>query len=504
MRGLKLWLMACLALAASAHVAAAQDADLDTCRSRIKDDAVAACTRLISRPKLTPRQRVDALTLRAGAYRFKRDLDSAIADYDQAIQIDPKYAPSFNGRGYARLQKARYLYQSDQERFLVDSAVIDFQNGVRADPKFIPTYINLVDAYRVIGDLDEALKTCEQALKVDPNRGGIYYVRASVWRAKGDIDRAIADLRSAIRLNENAELAHNLLGGIYERRGDYANAKIEYRAALEAPVRNDYGPAGQENARKRLAAIAEMEKAAPSAETRSVAGTRVALVIGNSAYQAVPALINPKRDAAAIAEGLRRIGFQTVTLQNDLTRDSLVNALSAFSKVADHAEWALVYFAGHGMEMAGNNYLIPVDAKLETERALLFEAVPLDQVLASVEGAKQMRIVLLDACRDNPFAKQMRRSVATRSLSRGLSPVEPEAGMLVVFAAKHGQVALDGEQSNSPFVTALLKNLPRPGVEIRKFFDLVRDDVLDATNGQQQPFTYGSVPGRQDFFFVAR
>ncbi|MBI4273769.1 MAG: caspase family protein, partial [Rhizobiales bacterium] len=163
-----------------------------------------------------------------------------------------------------------------------------------------------------------------------------------------------------------------------------------------------------------------------------------------------------------------------------------------------------VYYAGHGLEIGGVNYLIPVDARLATDRDVELEAVPLNQVLSAVERARKLRLVLLDACRDNPFASQMKRTLATRSVGRGLASIEPEAGTLVVYAAKHGETALDGDSANSPFVTAFVKNLATPGLEVRRLFDFVRDDVMEATNRRQQPFSYGSVPGRQDFFFVAR
>lgn len=133
-----------------------------------------------------------------------------------------------------------------------------------------------------------------------------------------------------------------------------------------------------------------------------------------------------------------------------------------------------------------------------------FEAIPLDQIMTAVEGAKRLRLVLLDACRDNPFARQMKRSLTTRSTAGGLAAVEPEAGTMVVYAAKHGQFALDGDGTNSPFVSALVKNMTVPNLEIRKMFDLVRDDVMDMTKRKQQPFSYGSISGRQDFFFVTK
>jgi len=235
----------------------------------------------------------------------------------------------------------------------------------------------------------------------------------------------------------------------------------------------------------------------------TAAGNRIALVIGNSAYKNVPALTNPARDADTMASAFRSAGFKTVQLRRDLTREKLTDALQDFAAEADKADWAVVYFAGHGLEVNGTNYLIPVDARLAADRDVEFEAMPLDRVMNAVSGAKRLRLVLLDACRDNPFANQMRRSVATRSIGRGLTNVEPEAGTLVVYAAKHGQVALDGDGGNSPFVTALTKRMRTPGLEVRRLFDHVRDDVLEMTNRAQQPFSYGSLPGSEDYYFRA-
>ena len=234
-------------------------------------------------------------------------------------------------------------------------------------------------------------------------------------------------------------------------------------------------------------------------------GRRVALVVGNSAYRNVSALPNPKSDAASIAAALRQTGFQSVTLLTDLDRDKLTNALQKFAEVAETADWSVVYFAGHGMEIGGVNYLIPIDAKLSSDRDIAFQAIPLEVVLNAAERAKKLRLVILDACRDNPFAAQMKRSmtVATRSVTRGLAQVEPEAGTMVVYSAKHGETALDGTGGNSPFATALAKNIQTPGLEVRLLFDTVRDDVMDSTGRKQQPFSYGSISARQQFYFTA-
>jgi uncharacterized caspase-like protein len=214
-------------------------------------------------------------------------------------------------------------------------------------------------------------------------------------------------------------------------------------------------------------------------------GHRVALVIGNSAYTTVPDLPHPVSDAGTIAATLREVGFQVVTLDDDLTRNQFLDALGDFAKEADTADWAAVYYAGHGIEMNGTNYLIPVDTKLASDRDVEFEAIPLDRVISAVDGAKKPHVVILDACRNNPF--HTRKTSATRSIGRGLARVEPNTGTLVVYAAKDGETALDGDGSSSPFVAALVQRLPTQGIEIGKLFRLVRDDVLKATDNQQDP-----------------
>lgn len=231
---------------------------------------------------------------------------------------------------------------------------------------------------------------------------------------------------------------------------------------------------------------------------------RVALVIGNAKYTNAPALINPPADAASIATALREAEFQTVIVKNDLSQQATLAALRDFANLADTSDWAVVYYAGHGIEFGGVNYLIPTDALLKSDRDVDLEGVDLSKVVAAVEGAKRLRLIILDACRDNPFASQMRRTMASRSIGRGLARVEPEPGTLIAYAAKHGETAIDGmEKRNSPFAEALVKRIRQtPPIEVRRLFDYVRDDVLEATNKKQQPFSYGSVSANEDFYFV--
>jgi uncharacterized caspase-like protein len=230
---------------------------------------------------------------------------------------------------------------------------------------------------------------------------------------------------------------------------------------------------------------------------------RIALIIGNGAYQNVRELGNPPRDAKLIAAALKDVGFQTITLGNDLTRDKFFEVLRAFATEAENADWAVVYYAGHGFEIGGVNYLVPIDAKLAADKDAETEAVALEQVVAAVGGARKLRLVMLDACRDNPFAPTMKQTMELKLVDKGFSDIEPAAGFMVVYAAKHGETALDGDGVDSPFATAVARDIKQPHVEVRKLFDLVRDDVWSASKHQQQPFTYGSPSGREDFYFAA-
>ncbi|MBW7971040.1 SUMF1/EgtB/PvdO family nonheme iron enzyme [Bradyrhizobium sp. BR 10289] len=226
------------------------------------------------------------------------------------------------------------------------------------------------------------------------------------------------------------------------------------------------------------------------------ADRRIALVIGNSAYERVPQLPNPANDATAMAEMFKKAGFEAVTLKLDLKAVEMRRTLRDFVDAVRDADLAIIYYAGHGLEIDGSNYLVPVDAVLERDIDAYDEAIPLDRLLAVVEPAKRLRMVILDACRDNPFAKRLKRPVASRSLQRGLVMVEPNSpNTLVAFAAKAGSTADDGDSRNSPFTTALVKHLPVPGLDVRKAFGFVRDDVLKVTNYKQEPFIYGSLGG---------
>ncbi|MDA9501029.1 caspase family protein [Bradyrhizobium sp. CCBAU 11357] len=228
----------------------------------------------------------------------------------------------------------------------------------------------------------------------------------------------------------------------------------------------------------------------------AMAEKRVALVMGNSAYKSVARLANPANDAALVGGMFRKAGFDIVDIKLDLSVVDMRKALREFGSKVRDADVAVVYYAGHGIELDGTNYLIPTDAALETDTDVLDEAFALDRVLFAVEPAKQLRLVILDACRDNPFAKTMKRTVASRAIGRGLAKVEPTSpNTMIAFAAKAGSTASDGDAKNSPFATALVERLPTPGLDLGKAFRFVRDDVLKTTGNKQEPFVYGSLGG---------
>jgi len=223
---------------------------------------------------------------------------------------------------------------------------------------------------------------------------------------------------------------------------------------------------------------------------------RVALVIGNSAYQHTRVLPNPRNDAEAIAKLLRANGFVDVTLKHDLDYRAMREAMRLFGEAARGADIALFYYGGHGIEVAGENYLIPTDAKLLRDTDLEYEAVTLASVLGVVGRAKRLRVAILDACRNNPLGESMTLSAGImRSVTRGLARIEPKGDVLVAYSARAGTLAQDGVGRHSPYAEALLKHMMTPGLDVRLMFGKVRDQVLAATRQQQEPYIYGSLSG---------
>ena len=236
-------------------------------------------------------------------------------------------------------------------------------------------------------------------------------------------------------------------------------------------------------------------------------GRRVALVIGNAAYREGGALRNPPNDAKDIAAALTRIGFSgvdsdivSVSASLDLDYAGLREALGAFAQASQGAQQAVLYYAGHGIEFQGENYLIPVDARLTHSSRLEFEAASLSQILRTIDYTRGLRLIILDACRNNPFRARL---FGARDMARGLRAVEPPGSVLVAYAAKHGTVAQDGDNArNSPFASSLLEHMEKSGLEVVDLFREVKSDVLEKTAREQEPYLYGT-PGREKEYLVA-
>jgi len=232
---------------------------------------------------------------------------------------------------------------------------------------------------------------------------------------------------------------------------------------------------------------------------------RVALVIGNSAYQHTPRLENPKNDATDMAAVLKQLGFEVID-GFDLDKVAFERKVRDFSVALRTAEVGLFFYAGHGLQVGGQNYLVPVDAQAETADALDWEMVRLDLVQRTMERAASTNIIFLDACRNNPLARNLARAMGTRSadIGRGLAQVESGTGTLISFSTQPGNVASDGAGRNSPFTGALVKRMATSNDDLSALLIEVRNDVIEATQNRQVPWENSSLRGRFYFNLAAR
>jgi len=531
---------------------------LTVCRDRQSDlkTRTDACEKLIAGGNVAPKDLAVALLVRGDSLAAKRDYNAALtaysdglkadpdnvrnlegrgiayantgqeelamADYNAALQKRPNYAAPYNSRGVLYLRKGALQSALDDFSAAVrlapkyalayanrarvetmtkdyDAALADFAKAAEIDPNLPNVASNRCVTYTAMGRFDEAFADCNGLVEKYPKNSFVLNNRAEIWMAKGNLDAALKDYNTVLGMYPNNLRAHAGRGLVFEKRRNLDQARADYRSAAFALSKYD----DPDVARAR--AMAQDRLAALTAEgpDRTVRTQRIALIVGNGAYKNVHPLANPPRDAKLIADSLKGLGFQTVTLANDLTRDKFFETLRAFAAAAEKADWAVVYYAGHGFEIGGVNYLVPVDARLAVDKDAETEAVALEQVLAAVGGARGLRLVMLDACRDNPFADTMQHTIAMKLVDKGFSNIEPSAGFMVVYAAKHGETALDGEGQDSPFATAVAREI-KEHVEVRKLFDIIRDDVWNVTRHRQQPFTYGSPPGREDFYFAGK
>ena len=475
--------------------------------------------------RLKPNQAL--YNMRGSAYFDKGEYDIAIADFNDALRIGPPSATIFHNRGNAWRGKADY-----------PRALADYDEAIRLSPKEAYTWQNRGSVKLALGDLDGALADINQAIRLDPSLPSGLIDRTLVWRAKGDLDRAIADGTEAIRLAK-AKAPANIMtppGSVmisayihralaYEAKGDYEHARQDYKATLEGVASDAASKANQATAKVRLSLLTDAAPPAPqpartappapeqtmtsapasppAAAPRTSADRRIALVIGNGAYAHVKALPNPANDARAIAKSLRDIGF-TVAEGRDLDRDTMQKTIRDFLLQAARAQIALVYYAGHGVQIDGRNYLVPTDIQFQSGTKMTDAMVDMDTIMAGLDDQVRTNILILDACRNNPMAPQTAATGANRGIEAGSGLAAPTtlgagstlgAGTLIAFATAPGQVALDGEGANSPFSLALSRHIGTPGLEVQQMLTRVRAEVVAATKSKQVPWSNSSLLG---------
>lgn len=545
-RGMMLLLALVLSLPGSSGFAAAagdRSKLWETCRNGGGEAGLTACTTIINTRGIPVRERASAYYNRCYHYILGHDYRNALANCDRSLEDNPSFVDAWLNRSTIRSGLGQFdlaikdatqalamansnSYRADALRnraavFIrrgnIAESRADLDEAARLQPGDVYNFINRADFLLQLGRADEALQQIARARATRPTgtfsrekmHSDIGLLHGKSLVALKRYSEALPVLDALLRIDPKNAEGFALKSVALARTSNIAAARdalsTARRLPLSSPDAADVFREAEQLVREMDSAMAPLrgEGGAPGATPSRERSNRVALVIGNAAYQNVAPLTNAGRDAQALAAEFDALGFRKVTLLRDLSREQMFAALRAFAKDAETSDWAVIYFAGHGLEMGGVNWLAPVDAQFKTDRDVRLEAVSIDELSGAIEGVRGLRLIVLDACRNNPFAPQMRFTNSTRSLGTGLARVEPEGGTMVAYAAKAGQVAHDGDDGNSPFMKALLKRLKQPGLEISMLFRFVRDDVMAATGRQQEPFVYGSLPSEPFYFRTA-
>jgi tetratricopeptide (TPR) repeat protein len=476
-----------------------------------KDGAIniAACSRVLARqPSMSATDLAWFYNQRGVGYQQVGKIDLSIEDFDRAIQLDPKDATHYNNRANSWRMRGDF-----------DRALADNEQAIQLDSKIWAYYVSRGITLREEGDLDGAIADFGIAISLQADVPNPRTERGLAWRAKGDLKNAISDYDAAILINPNTSKPYVGRGLAYEEEGDKQRARADFRTAVALPthtlvnVTNGSNVVNVDEARYIDIARTRLALLSPTSTTSSdltltnsihSEGRRIALVIGNGKYANAAALPNPPNDARAIANTLRSIGFE-VEEGIDLDRAGMENDIRNFLLRAAGSRLALLFYAGHSMQIDGHNYLVPIDASFTAADAITRSLTDLDTILVGLDNQIRANIVILDACRDNPLVNKpvvearASRSIATRSglaEPSGLGKSETSgAGTLLAFATAPGRVALDGDGTDSPFSTALVRHLGTPGIEVQQMLTRVRAEVVAATKGQQVPWSNSSLLG---------
>jgi tetratricopeptide (TPR) repeat protein len=443
--------------------------------------SVAACTRIIDAPGATKEWIVWAGYNRALAYDAKGENDRALMEYDMVLRHEPGYLLAINGRGLS------YFKKKD-----LPNAKAAFDQVLAFNPEFVDAQYSRGIVNFDMGENDKAIVDYTSAIALNPGHAAAYSRRGQAYEKNREYQKAIADYRKA--------LASSGEGNIHQQAHAYSRSRLTVLgASITAPGSTATTTTKDTSTTTTASANTKSEERATTkaAPVEVNLGRRVALIIGNTAYQHTEPLTNPSNDAKAVAASLRRLGFQSVIDGTDLDAEKLAGKVRDFSRALKGADLALFYYAGHGVQVNGLNYMMPVDAKLAEESDVYAETVELNDVLKHMERQAKTNIIILDACRNNPLQRNLARSMGTRSAaaSQGLAEVRSGVGTLIVFATQPGNVALDGAEKHSPFTAGLLKHIETPNIDIAIMLRRVRDDVIDNTKGQQVPWEHSSLRG---------
>lgn len=409
----------------------------------------------------------DTWFYRGLSHRRLKNANAAMPDYNKAIALNPNHAGALNGRAAINVERGEY-----------DSAIVDLTKAIDIRPT-ADRFLNRGAAYRRKGEFERALADLNESIKLDATDGDTYYLRGLVFSRQENFPAALADLRKAADLKPDEDFIRKAL------------AKVEATAAASPR------PAPQATPASAAPAAVALPPASTFKNT-DAGGKRVALVIGNGQYQHSSQLSNPRNDAQDVAGTLQSLGFEVVE-GRDLDRTGMDNAIRQFARKLDGAALAMLFYAGHGLQVNGRNYLLPVDAKIERAADLGLDAFDVQKVIEQMEAEPRINLIFLDACRDNPLSRSLARkasgSTRSASVAEGLAPIQSAAGTLIAYATQPDNVALDGDGRNSPFTAALLKHMITPGLEVESMMKHVRLDVISATKNRQVPWGHSSLVG---------
>jgi tetratricopeptide (TPR) repeat protein len=553
-------LAACLvAVSVSSAWSAKRDRDWDACNGSDDDASIIGCTNVLNRgARESQEDRATAYNNRGWSYSNKDDYDRAIADFDEAIRLDPKFALALVNRGWAYERKGDYARAiADYEEAIrldpnyslaynnhgwihhlkgeYDEAIADYGEAIRTDPKDATAYINRCDAYNRKNEPDRAIQDCEAAIRLDRNAASAYARRGDAFYQKGQYDLALRDYDKAIRLEPRLGWARVHRGLVYAKNGDNDRARTDFTTALAIPPEDKFDKEAYDIARDRLAALGGQSEGqrqsqpaavpspaapptSPTASTTSPAappgssenapslaapsraappralGGRVALVIGNAAYPDNDQALSQPIKDARAMAEELRRANFEVITGEDVGKQKLASLLASFKAKIHQGSTALVFFSGYGIQSGKQSYLVPVDAQIWAESDVKRDGVSIESILADMNAAGAAVKLVIIDA-----ARRNPYERRFRGLSTGLAALTAPTGTLAIYSAAPDKVMSDSDDANSLFLSELLKEMRNPGQSAEAIFNSTQKGVSRASKYEQLPWVSSSLV--DDFVF---